>query len=75
MTGLVAGESYVLTITVVQRSVLLNYVVQPWGDDQPWDLNNNVTISVTGFGDDQSWDGHEHVTINMTGFGNDQSWD
>ncbi len=78
MTGLKNGEEYILEIPVIQRKPGV-IDVEPFGDDQQWELdaNGSFSVYVTGFSSDQNWNGikDENVSVTLKTFSDDQSWD
>lgn len=79
MKGLREGESYVVEIPVLQRGSTSDIDVQPFGDDQQWDLydGGQTSIQVVGFASDSCWDAASsaHATVNLTPFSADLPWD
>lgn len=79
MTGLNDGESYVLEIPVNQRGFKPGVDVDPYEENQQWDLatGEGFSITVTGFSNDKSWDSTANtgLTITVTTYDEDKQWD
>lgn len=79
MKGLREGERYVIEIPVTQREPASDIDVQPFGDDQQWDIydGGHAMIRVVGFGADRCWDATSatQATVTLTPFKSEQSWD
>ena len=79
MTGLRQGESYVLEIPVNQRGFKSGVDVDPYDENQQWDLTTGegFSITVTGFSSEKSWDGTANtgLTITVTTYDEDKQWD
>jgi len=58
MTGLNQGETLTVDIPAAQRAKGTSVDLQPYGDEQQWDITvgSDFSVTVTTFGDEQSWD-------------------
>lgn len=79
MIGLMGHEHYALKIPVSQCALSAGVDVQPFGEEQQWDVyaGSQATIRVTGFAAERSWDdaASGRATVSVTTFGEDQRWD
>ena len=81
LTGLVAGESKVIEIPVVQRMKRNGPSKDDFSPDEDWSVvggDSHFTISIVSFGSDENWNlgvGASAFKVTLTGYDEDSDWD